>query len=125
MEPFATTEQYEARFGEVDDKSMLGQCLEDATAAIRAEFARRNVDMAAKLEDETFADACMRVCRSVANRIMPSGVDVPLGASSVAETDGPYSRTVSYAPSFGLPKLLSSELSMLGLGGGRAGWGRM
>lgn len=125
MEPFATAEQYEARFGEVDDKSMLGQCLEDATAAIRAEFARRHVDISERLKDELFADACMRVCRSVANRIMPSGVDVPLGASSVAETDGPYSRTVSYAPSYGLPKLLPSELSMLGLGGGRAGWGRM
>lgn len=121
MEPFATVEQYEARFGEVDDKSMLGQCLDDATAAIRAEFAKRHVDMAAKLEDEMFADACMRVCRSVANRIMPGGVDVPLGASSVAETDGPYSRTVSYAPSYGIPKLLPSELSMLGLGGGRVG----
>ncbi|MFR5828908.1 MAG: Gp19/Gp15/Gp42 family protein [Adlercreutzia equolifaciens] len=125
MEPFATAEQHEARFGEVDDKSMLGQCLEDATAAIRAEFARRHVDISERLKDELFADACMRVCRSVANRIMPSGVDVPLGASSVAETDGPYSRTVSYAPSYGLPKLLPSELSMLGLGGGRAGWGRM
>lgn len=125
MEPFATAEQHEARFGEVDDKSMLGQCLEDATAAIRAEFARRHVDISERLKDELFADACMRVCRSVANRIMPSGVDVPLGASSVAETDGPYSRTVSYAPSYGLPKLLPSELSMLGLGGGSAGWGRM
>lgn len=125
MEPFATVEQYEARFGEVDDKSMLGQCLDDATAAIRTEFAKCHVDINAKLEDELFADACMRVCRSVANRIMPGGVDVPLGASSVAETDGPYSRTVSYAPSYGLPKLLPSELSMLGLGGGRAGWGRM
>lgn len=125
MEPFATAEQHEARFGEVDDKSMLGQCLEDATAAIRAEFARRHVDISERLKDELFADACMRVCRSVANRIMPSGVDVPLGASSVAETDGPYSRTVSYAPAYGLPKLLPSELSMLGLGGGRAGWGRM
>lgn len=121
MEPFATVEQYEARFGEVGDRSMLAQCLEDATAAIRTEFAKRHVDINAKLEDELFADACMRVCRSVANRIMPGGVDVPLGASSVAETDGPYSRTVSYAPSYGIPKLLPSELSMLGLGGGR--WG--
>lgn len=121
MEPFATVEQYEARFGEVGDRSMLAQCLEDATAAIRTEFANRHVDINAKLEDELFADACMRVCRSVANRIMPGGVDVPLGASSVAETDGPYSRTVSYAPSYGIPKLLPSELSMLGLGGGRVG----
>lgn len=125
MEPFATKEQYESRFGEAGDKTMLAQCLEDATAAIMAEFAKRHVDIAAKLEDEMFADACMRVCRSVANRIMPGGVDVPLGASSVAETDGPYSRTVSYAPAYGLPKLLPSELSMLGIGGGRAGWGRM
>ena len=104
---------------------MLAQCLDDATSAIRAEFANRHVDINAKLEDELFADACMRVCRSVANRIMPGGVDVPLGASSVAETDGPYSRTVSYTPSYGIPRLLPSELSMLGLGGGRAGWGRM
>lgn len=125
MEPFTTVEQYEARFGEAGDRAILAECLDDASAAIRAEFANRHMDIAKRLEDEMFADACMRVCRSVANRIMPGGVDVPLGASSVAETDGPYSLTVSYAPSYGLPKLLPSELSMLGLGGGRAGWGQM
>lgn len=125
MEPFATKEQYESRFGEAGDKTTLAQCLEDATAAIRAEFAKRHVDIAAKLEDEMFADACMRVCRSVANRIMPSGTDIPAGVSSVAQTAGPYSNTYNYTPAYGLPRLLQSELSMLGIGGGRAGWGRM
>ena len=123
MQPFATVGQYEARFGTVDDKSVLEQCLGDASAAIRAALDARNVDYSE--HDEVFSDRLMRTCRSVANRIMPGGVDVPLGASSVAETDGPYSRTVSYTPAYGLPKLLPSELSMLGLGGGRAGWGRM
>lgn len=123
MEPFATVEQYEARFGDVDDKSMLDECLGDASSAIRSALDARNVDYSEP--DDALADRLMRCCRSVANRIMPGGVDVPLGASSVAETDGPYSRTVSYAPSYGIPKLLPSELSMLGLGGGRAGWGRM
>lgn len=123
MEPFATVEQYEARFGPVDDKKLLAECLDDASAAIRAALDARKVDYAEP--DEAFADRIMRCCRSVANRIMPSGVEVPFGASSVAETDGPYSRTISYTPSYGLPKLLQSELSMLGIGGGRVGWARM
>lgn len=123
MEAFATVEQYENRFGTNNDESLITECLEDASAAIRAALDERGIDYSDP--DELFADKLMRVCRSVANRLMPSGSDVPAGASSVMSVAGPYSANVALKPEYGLPKLLPSELSMLGIGVGRVGWARM
>ena len=120
MEPFATVEQYEARFGEVADESVLEECLADASAAIRMALPP-TVDPCDVSDD--MADRLMRVCRSVANRIMPSGSEVPSGVTQMTETAGVYSQTMSYTPAYGLPKLLPSELSMLGIGG-RVGFAR-
>ena len=123
MDAFATIGQYEARFGEVADEDVLAECLADASAAIRAAFAGRDVD----LEDpgDELSDRLMRVCRSVANRIMPSGSDVPAGVTQMTETAGVYSQTMSYTPAYGTPKLLQSELDLLGIGGARVGWARL
>ena len=123
MTAFATQAQYEARFGAVSDAAMLAECLDDATAAIKAALDAREVDWAAP--DAEFADRLMRVCRSVANRLMPAGTDVPAGVTQSSVTAGSYSQTVSYTPSYGTAKLLPSELSMLGIGGGRVGWAPM
>lgn len=122
MEPFATVEQYEARFGEVADESVLEECLADASAAIRMALPA-TVDPCDVGDD--MADRLMRVCRSVANRIMPSGSDVPVGVTQMTETAGVYSQTMSYTPAYSLPKLLPSELDMLGVGGARVGWARL
>ena len=121
MEPFATVEQYKARFGEVADEGVLEECLADASSAIRA--AMPGFDFADVSED--MDDRLMRVCRSVANRIMPSGSEVPSGVTQMTETAGVYSQTMSYTPSYSLPKLLPSELDLLGIGGGRVGWARL
>ena len=67
----------------------------------------------------------MRTCRSVANRLVPTGSDVPVGVTQMSTTAGVYSQTMSYTPSYGLPKLLPSELDMLGIGVGRIGWARL
>ena len=40
-------------------------------------------------------------------------------------TAGPYQQTYSMPSAYGLPKLLDSELSMLGVGGSRFGWAPM
>lgn len=118
MEPFATVAQYKARFGEVADEGVLEECLADASSAICA--AMPGFDFADMSED--MDDRLMRVCRSVANRIMPSGSEVPAGVTQMTETAGVYSQTMSYTPSYGTPKLLQSELDLLGIGGGRVGW---
>lgn len=118
MEPFATVEQYEARFGPVEDESMLDECLADASAAIRMALDRAHVDYSDPSED--LADRMMRACRSVANRIMPSGSDIPVGITQEAMTAVGFTHSISFTPSYGTPKLLPSELDLLGISGAGA-----
>lgn len=120
MEPFSTVSDYTARFGSVTDTGMLSECLGDATAAIAAALDARGIDYSDPSEE--FEDRLMRTCRSVANRLMPAGTEVPAGVTQASITAGSYSQTMSYTPSYGIPKLLASELDMLGIGGGRVGW---
>lgn len=122
MEAFATIEDYDSRFpGRTAPDGMLEECLMDATLAIVDVLGRRGIDYADPTEE--LAERMMRTCRAVANRLMPAGTDVPVGVTQAAITAGSYNQTVSYTPSYGLPKLLPSELDMLGLGGGgRIGW---
>jgi len=121
MEAFATVEQYDARYpGRKVSDEMLTECLMDATLAIAAVLDRNHVDYSEPSEE--FADRLMRVCRSVANRVLPSGVDVPVGATQMSVTAGTYQRQFSLPGSYGTPKLIASELSMLGLGTSRIGW---
>ena len=121
MEAFATKEQYDARFpGRTASDTVLEECLSDASAAIRLALDSHEIDYSDPSGE--FATNLMRVCRSVANRIMPAGSDVPAGVTQMSTTAGPYSETLSYTPSYGLPKLLPSEMSLLGIGGGRIGW---
>lgn len=121
MDPFATVAQYDARFpGRTASNEVLEECLMDATMAIVKVLDRKGVSYADP--DEQFAYRLMSVCRSVANRIMPS--DMPVGATQLSMTAGPYTQTTSYSPTYGLPRLLKSELDMLGVGGGSVGFAR-
>ena len=120
VEPFATVEQYEARFGSVADRGMLAECLADASAAIRVTLDKAHVDYSDPSED--LADRLMIVCRSMANRVMPSGTDVPAGVTQETVTAVGFSHSMSYTPSYGTPTPMPSELALLGIGGGRAGW---
>lgn len=120
MAAYATPEQYVARFGEVDDRTLLAECLDDASAAIDAVLDRHGVGHANPTPD--YARRLMIVCRSVANRLMPAGTDVPAGVTQMSVTAGNHNENVSFTPVYGTAKLLPSELSMLGLGGSR---GRM
>lgn len=123
---YATVAEYEARYGEVADRALLQECLDDCTAVIQAELDRRGVDYANP--SDTFADRLMRVCRSMANRVMPTGgegdADVPVGITAMTATAGPYSRTYSFAATYGTPKMLPSEMTLLGIGA-RIGTGKL
>lgn len=121
MTAFATVAQYEARFGAVSDRALLAECLDDASAAIRMALAEAGVSWEDPTED--FADRLMRVCRSMANRLMPAeGSAVPQGVTQMGMTAGSYSEQYTFQSSYGTPKPLDSELRMLGIGPGRAGW---
>ena len=121
MTPFATVEQYVERFGPVDNTAMLEACLEDATAAIQVRPDKAQVDYSDPSDD--FAYRLMSVCRSMANRIMPSGSDIPAGVTQASMTAVGFSESMSFTPSYGTPKPLPSELAMLGISG--AGTGRV
>ncbi len=85
---YATVEQYEARFGPVADTTMLQACLDDCTAAIDLRLDRAGIDHSDP--DESFAYRLMSVCRSMANRLMPTGAgDVPVGVTQASMTAGP------------------------------------
>lgn len=119
--PFCTVEQYEARFGPVSNQAMLAECLDDASASIRMALSKHEVSW--DDPDEDFAYRLMSVCRSMANRLMPAeGSAVPQGVTQMGMTAGSYSEQYTFQSSYGTAKPLSSELSMLGIGGGRIAW---
>ena len=118
LQTFATIEQYDARFpGRTAADGTLTACLEDATAAIMTELDQRGIPY--ESPDEAFADRLMRTCRSVANRILPQAAsDVPQGVIQASISAVGFTQSYSYGTAYGTPKLLDSELSMLGIGGG-------
>lgn len=122
---YATIEQYEARYGVVSDADMLQECLDDCTAIINAELSRRGIDYADPSDD--FADRLMRACRSMANRVMPDegASDIPVGATQVSVTAGPYSQQYTLATTYGTPKVGDAEKLLLGIAGARINFGAL
>ena len=122
---YATIEQYEARFGPADDATVLQECLDDCSDVIDAELDRRGID-----HDDPpaeLADRLMRVCRSMANRVVPAGggSDIPVGATQASFTAGPYNQQFTMSAPYGTPRMLPSEKALLGIGGARIGCGLM
>lgn len=112
---YATVAQYQARYGAVADVAMLQECLDDASAAIDAALARAGIVVSE--QPDGYADKLMRVCRSMANRVMPiDGGDIYLqDAKSLQITAGPYSQSYNFGTSYGTPKLTKGEMAMLGI----------
>lgn len=122
---YATVEEYETRYGKVLDKVLLQECLDDCSVVIDTELERHCVD--ASDPSKNLADRLMRVCRSMAKRIMPSDdeADIPVGATQASFTAGPYNQQFTFSATYGTPKLIDSERRMLGIGGTRIGYGRL
>lgn len=122
---YATVDQYEARYGAVSDVGMLQECLDDCTVAINIELARRHVDYADPSDE--FADRLMRACRSMAKRVMPDegASDIPVGATQVSVTAGPYTQQYTLARTYGTPKVGDEERLLLGIAGARIGFGAL
>lgn len=120
MTAFATVAQYDARFpGRTVSDSVLEECLNDASVAIADALDRGGIDYDDPSEDLEYR--MMSVCRSMANRLVPSNVDIPVGATQMSMTAGPYQQSYSISSSYGTPKLLPSELRFLGLATARIG----
>lgn len=121
MEPFASVDQYEARYGDADDAEALGEVLMDATREIRAELDRAGIDCSSPSDD--FAARLMQACRSMAYRAMGAGMeDVPMGATQCSQGAGSYTRSYTLGNPYGEVYLSKSERRLLGMGGAKVGF---
>lgn len=122
---FATVEEYEDRYKEVSDTDMLQECLEDCSALIEVELERYGVDYSDP--SEKLADRLMRACRQMAHRVMPrdGDADVPVGATQMSRTAGPYSEQFTLATTYDTPKVTDEERKLLGIYGARIGFGAL
>lgn len=121
MAPFASVEEYEARYGDADDPAALAEVLMDATREIRAELDRAGIPWADP--DEELAERLMQACRSMAYRAMGSGApDVPFGARQYSEGADGYTQSVTLANPYGEVYLSKAERRLLGIDAAKAGF---
>ena len=118
---YATTTDYQARYGAVDDVAVLQVCLDDATALINANLAAAGIDPADA--PEAYANLLKMVCREVAHRAFGSGPaqTLPFGVTQTSQTAGPYTQSFSFGNPYGDMFLTKSEKKMLGIAGGYIG----
>lgn len=118
MEPFATVEDYEARYGDVDDPEQVETLLGDATAFIAAQPGFRLLSPDEDGYDLQQANL-KRICCSVVSRSLSAGDWA--GLSSLSQGAGSQSASVSvYNPS-GDFYLTKAEKQALGIGAARVG----
>lgn len=122
MEPFATVEDYRARYP--DDETpdaVLAEALLEATDLICAAMDEGGVDYSDPTESFTFR--LKRICRTVVRRSLGDGsneADVPFGATQLSETAAQFNASVQFANPYGDMFLTQAERDALGIGGGRA-----
>lgn len=116
--PFATVEDYEARYGEVEDRDRVETLLGDATAFI-AEYKGFTLlgpgDAGYDLQQANL----VRVTCAVVHRALSAGELA--GLSSYSQTAVGYSASVSVANPTEDFYLTKSDRKALGIGGGRIG----
>ena len=123
MESFCTVDEYEARYGDVSDASMLQECLDDCTAVICARLDRAGIDYSSPSEE--YADRLMRVCRSMAYRIAPDDSFLPAGVTQASMSAVGFSQSMTFSSVYGTPKIMPSELELLGISSSSLGFWRM
>ena len=114
MEPFATVEDYEARYGAVEDEARVTALLQDATNIIASQpgFELRD-------GDDTFLGVLETVTCAMVHRSLMSGSYA--GLSSVSQGAGGYNASASVYNPGGDLFLTDNERRALGLDGGRVG----
>lgn len=119
--PYCSVEQYEARYGAVQDADQLHECLMDSTRSLATAISRRGLD-----PDGFDADLLMQACRQMTRRCVPDGdgADIPVGATQASFTAGPYTQQFTMSTPYSSPRVTEDELSLLGIGAG-IGCGRM
>ena len=114
MTPVATVEDYEARYGEVEDEARVTALLQDATNIIASQpgFCDKN-------RDETWWGVLETVACAMVHRSLMSGAYA--GLSSVSQGAGGYTASVGVYNPGGDLYLTRNERRALGIGGARIG----
>ena len=114
MTPFATVEDYEARYGKVDDEERVTALLQDATNIIASQpgFCDKN-------RDETWWGVLETVTCAMVHRSMMAGSYA--GLSNVSQGAGGYTASVAVYNPGGDLYLTRNEKKALGIGGARIG----
>ena len=114
MTPFATVEDYEARYGEVEDEARVTALLQDATNIIASQpgFCDKN-------RDETWWGVLETVACAMVHRSMMAGSYA--GLSNVSQGAGGYTASVAVYNPGGDLYLTRNEKRALGIGGARIG----
>lgn len=122
MDSFATVQDYEDRYGDVEDTAQLGVLLSDASAYIAAQPGFRLLGLDDDGYDLQQANL-VRVTCSVVHRSLSAG-DLA-GLSSYSEGGVGYTASVSVANPSEDFYLTKSDKAALGIGAGRVGstWG--
>lgn len=124
MEPYASVEDYVARYGEEIEGERLGSLLMDASRRISAELEAAGIDPAAKGEE--YAERLAQVCRSMVHRCVDRHESdfgaLPPGVTQFSQSAQDFSRSFSFANVYTEPKLTRDERRFLGLGGIRVGF---
>lgn len=117
---FATVEDYEDRYGSVDDEGRLATLLADASDMLLTAYEGKYGAAWAEGEHAAFDRNARAVACAVAHRALstPSGID---GATASTMTAGVYSQSVTWSNPTGDLWLGKSDLRRLGLLGARAG----
>ena len=114
MTPFATVEDYEARYGEVEDAARVSALLQDATNIIA-----RQPGFCDKNRDDTWWGVLETVTCAMVHRSMMAGSYA--GLSSVSQGAGGYTASVGVYNPGGDMYLTRNERRALGIGGARIG----
>ena len=114
MTPFATVEDYEARYGKAEDEARVSALLQDATNIIASQpgFAMRE-------GDETWMGVLETVTCAMVHRSLMSGAYA--GLSNVSQGAGGYTASVAVYNPGGDLYLTRNERRALGIGGARIG----
>ena len=114
MTPVATVEDYEARYGEVEDEARVTALLQDATNIIASQPGFCDKD-----RDETWWGVLETVTCAMVHRSMMAGSYA--GLSSVSQGAGGYTASVGVYNPGGDLYLTRNEKRALGIGGARIG----
>lgn len=114
--PFASPEDYEARYGEVEDPGRLSVLLGDASDMLRSAYERRWGEPWRPTFHPAFDRAAAAVCCRMVNQALSAPAALA-GATQYSQAAGGYSASVTYQAALGSMYLGKTEMRMLGLTG--------